>query len=96
MNAVVGLQATVDANNHITRIGVTCALCHSTVDNSVVPGIGRRKDGWPREALETIRQEQEGDVTQLRRRAPPVRKLGPQPTWRLTQEWMRYAPPWTG
>jgi hypothetical protein len=34
MNAVVGLQATVDANNHITRLGVTCALCHSTVDNS--------------------------------------------------------------
>ena len=30
MNAVVGLQATVDATNHITRLGVTCALCHST------------------------------------------------------------------
>src|SRR6188768_227633 len=39
MNAVVGIQATVDANNHITQIGVTCALCHSTVDNSVMPGI---------------------------------------------------------
>jgi mono/diheme cytochrome c family protein len=37
MNAVVGLQATVDANNHITRLGITCALCHSTVDNSVMP-----------------------------------------------------------
>jgi hypothetical protein len=47
MNAVVGLQATVDANNHITHLGVTCALCHSTVDNSIMPGIGRRKDGWP-------------------------------------------------
>ena len=44
MNAVVGLQATVDSNNHITRLGVTCALCHSTVDNSVMPGIGRRKE----------------------------------------------------
>ena len=51
MNAIVGLQATVDANNHITRIGVTCALCHSTVDNSVMPGIGRRKDGWPNRDL---------------------------------------------
>lgn len=51
MNAVVGLQATVDANNHITRLGVTCALCHSTVDNSVMPGIGRRKDGWPNRDL---------------------------------------------
>ena len=51
MNAVVGIQATVDANNHITRLGVTCALCHSTVDNSVMPGIGRRKDGWPNRDL---------------------------------------------
>jgi hypothetical protein len=51
MNAVVGLQATVDANNHITRLGTTCALCHSTVDNSVMPGIGRRMDGWPNRDL---------------------------------------------
>jgi cytochrome c5 len=51
MNAVVGIQATVDANNHITRLGVTCALCHSTVDNSVMPGIGHRKDGWPNRDL---------------------------------------------
>ena len=51
MNAVVGLQATVDANNRITRLGVTCALCHSTVDDSVMPGIGRRKDGWPNRDL---------------------------------------------
>ena len=52
MNAVVGLQATViDASNHITRLGVTCALCHSTVDDSVRPGIGHRKDGWPNRDL---------------------------------------------
>ena len=51
MNAVVGVKATIDANNHITRLGVTCALCHSTVDNSVMPGIGRRKDGWPNRDL---------------------------------------------
>ncbi len=51
MNAVVGLQATVDANNHITRLGVTCALCHSTVDNSVTAGIGHRMDGWPNRDL---------------------------------------------
>jgi cytochrome c5 len=51
MNAIVGIQATVDANNQITRLGVTCALCHSTVDNSVMPGIGRRLDGWPNRDL---------------------------------------------
>jgi mono/diheme cytochrome c family protein len=51
MNAVVGLQATVDSANHITRLGITCAFCHSTVDNSVMPGIGRRMDGWPNRDL---------------------------------------------
>jgi cytochrome c5 len=51
MNAIVGIHATVDSNNHITRLGITCALCHSTVDNSVMPGIGRRKDGWPNRDL---------------------------------------------
>jgi cytochrome c5 len=51
MNAVLGLQATVDADNHITSLGVTCALCHSTVDNSVTAGIGHRKDGWPNRDL---------------------------------------------
>jgi cytochrome c5 len=51
MNAVVGIQATVDSNNHVARLGITCALCHSTVDNSVMPGIGRRKDGWPNRDL---------------------------------------------
>src|ERR1700675_999780 len=47
MNAIVGVKAEVDSSNHITRLGITCALCHSTVDNSVTPGIGHRKDGWP-------------------------------------------------
>jgi mono/diheme cytochrome c family protein len=51
MNAVVGIQATVDADNHITRLGITCAFCHSTVDNSVMSGIGRRMDGWPNRDL---------------------------------------------
>ena len=51
MNAIVGIQATVDSNNHITRLGITCALCHSTVDDSVMPGIGVRKDGWPNRQL---------------------------------------------
>lgn len=51
MNAIVGVRAEVDSNNHITRLGITCALCHSTVDNSVLPGIGRRLDGWPNRDL---------------------------------------------
>src|SRR6185295_4606316 len=30
----------------------TCALCHSTVDDSVAPGIGRRLDGWANRDLD--------------------------------------------
>ena len=52
LDAVVGLKATVDANNRITRLGVTCALCHSTVDDAVGPGIGHRLDGWPNRDLD--------------------------------------------
>ena len=51
LNAIVGLKATVGADNRIIRLGITCALCHSNVDNSVMPGIGRRQDGWPNRDL---------------------------------------------
>ena len=50
LNAVVGVHGTVgtvDGRDTLTGVGVTCALCHSTVDNSFAPGIGRRLDGWP-------------------------------------------------
>jgi hypothetical protein len=47
LGAVVGVVGQVDANDNLTRVGITCALCHSTVDNSLAPGIGRRLDGWP-------------------------------------------------
>ena len=45
LNAVVGVIGKV-AGSHIKSIGITCALCHSTVDNSLAPGIGKRLDGW--------------------------------------------------
>ena len=45
LDAVVGLRGRVE-NGAITNLGVTCALCHSTVDDSLAPGIGRRLDGW--------------------------------------------------
>lgn len=51
MHAIVGLRAEVNADNHITRVGITCGLCHSTVDNSVMPGVGKRLDGWPNRDL---------------------------------------------
>ena len=52
LHAVVGVRAEVDANNQITKFGITCALCHSTVDNSVMTGIGKRLDGWPNRDLD--------------------------------------------
>jgi mono/diheme cytochrome c family protein len=55
LNAVVGIQGTVQVINGkdtLTRVGVTCALCHSTVDNAFAPGIGKRLDGWPNRDLD--------------------------------------------
>jgi hypothetical protein len=46
LNAVVGVKGTVNESGHLTSVGVTCALCHSTVDNSLMSGIGKRLDGW--------------------------------------------------
>jgi len=52
LDAVVGVRAAVNANNRVISFGVTCALCHSTVDNALAPGIGRRLDGWPNRDLQ--------------------------------------------
>jgi len=54
LNAVVGVKGVVTSVNGkdvLARVGVTCALCHSTVDNSFAPGIGKRLDGWPNHDL---------------------------------------------
>jgi hypothetical protein len=51
LNAVVGLMGKVDDLGQLTRVGTTCALCHSTVDNSFTIGIGKRLDGWPNRDL---------------------------------------------
>ncbi|HUE72886.1 MAG TPA: hypothetical protein VMP01_18520 [Pirellulaceae bacterium] len=50
LNSVVGIVGKVErirGRDRLTEIGTTCALCHSTVDDSFAPGIGRRLDGWP-------------------------------------------------
>jgi mono/diheme cytochrome c family protein len=55
LNAVVGVVGkvdTVDGKNVLRRVGVTCALCHSSVDNSFASGIGKRLDGWPNRDLD--------------------------------------------
>ena len=50
LNAVVGVRGFF-RGNRLSSMGLTCAVCHSTVDNSFAPGIGRRRDGWPNRDL---------------------------------------------
>ena len=54
LDAVVGVKATVTTVNGtdtLTRVGITCALCHSTVDDSFTHGVGKRLDSWPNRDL---------------------------------------------
>jgi hypothetical protein len=46
LNAVVGVTGFFNTDGSLKSIGIQCALCHSTVDNSLAPGIGHRLDGW--------------------------------------------------
>ena len=51
-NAVVGVTGFFDARASSSSMGIQCALCHSTVDDSFAPGIGRRLDGWANRDLD--------------------------------------------
>jgi len=46
LNAVVGVKGIFNSDGTLKSMGITCALCHSTVDNAFAPGIGHRRDGW--------------------------------------------------
>src|SRR5512146_805962 len=46
LNAVVGVTGFFNPDGSLSSIGIQCALCHSTVDDSFAPGIGNRLDGW--------------------------------------------------
>lgn len=50
-DAVVGVKGTF-AGDNLTAVGVTCAFCHSTVDDSFAPGLGKRLDGWANRDLD--------------------------------------------
>ena len=51
LNAVVGVKGFFDEYGTFKSIGIQCALCHSTVDDSFAPGIGKRLDGWANQDL---------------------------------------------
>lgn len=50
--AVVGVRAFPDGSGALDAVGISCALCHSTVDDSFAPGIGERLDGWANRDLD--------------------------------------------
>jgi hypothetical protein len=50
-NAVLGVTGFSNGKGGLHTLGIQCALCHSTVDNSFAPGIGHRRDGWPNRDL---------------------------------------------
>lgn len=46
LNSVVGVTGFFNDQGTLRGMGIQCALCHSTVDNSLAPGIGHRLDAW--------------------------------------------------
>src|SRR5688500_18023823 len=51
LNAVVGVTAFTNPDGTVRSMGIQCALCHASVDDSFAPGIGKRLDGWPNRDL---------------------------------------------
>tara|TARA_A100000171_G_C2138525_1_gene152514 strand:+ start:1123 stop:2448 length:1326 start_codon:yes stop_codon:yes gene_type:complete len=51
LDAVVGVKGNFNEAGDMTSVGITCALCHSTVDDSFTEGIGKRLDGYPNRDL---------------------------------------------
>ena len=51
LDSVLGVKGTFNPDGSLKAIGLTCAVCHSTVDDAFAPGIGRRLDGWSNQDL---------------------------------------------
>jgi hypothetical protein len=69
LNAVLGVKGNFSSEGTLQSIGITCASCHSTVDNSFAPGIGKRLDGWPNRDLNV------GAIISLTDNAQPIANL---------------------
>jgi hypothetical protein len=69
LNAVVGVKGNFTRGGSLRSVGLTCAVCHSTVDNSFAPGIGKRRDGWPNRDLNV------GGIISLAPNLKPVEDL---------------------
>ena len=69
LNAVVGVKGNFNPDQTLQSIGITCAVCHSTVDNSYDLGIGKRLDGWPNRDLNV------GGIISLTDNALPIANM---------------------
>lgn len=69
LNAVLGVKANFNQAGSLQSIGITCASCHSTVDNSFAMGIGKRLDGWPNRDLDV------GGIISLTDNALPIANI---------------------
>jgi hypothetical protein len=69
LNAVVGVSSSFNTDGSLHAIGITCASCHSTVDNSFAFGIGKRLDGWPNRDLNV------GGIISLTDNALPIANI---------------------
>jgi len=69
LNAVVGVKGNFNGADVLQSVGITCAVCHSTVDNSFTNGIGKRLDGWPNRDLDV------GGIISLTDNALPIANL---------------------
>ena len=65
----MGVKGNFGADGTLKSIGITCAFCHSTVDNSFAPGIGKRLDGWPNRDLNV------GAIISLTDNAQPIANM---------------------
>src|SRR5215217_8175182 len=69
LNAVIGLTGFFNDQGTLRAVGIQCAICHSTVDDSLAPGIGRRLDGWANRDLNV------GAITAMAPNLQPVADL---------------------
>src|SRR5262249_15343948 len=69
LDAIVGVKGFVNPDGSLKSIGIQCAFCHSTVNDSVTAGIGQRLDGWANRDLNV------GAIVGLAPDLEPVAKL---------------------
>ncbi len=69
LDAVLGVKGFFDPSGALASVGIRCALCHSTVDDSFAPSIGNRLDGWPNRDLDV------GQIIAFAPNVQPIAKL---------------------